>query len=96
MMPFIEQPAPRAGDARSSRRNPDPVPVAILRDWPILRKRKNPGNSGVFRRAGEGTRTLDMQLGKLPLYQLSYARDEFPEYWTGSPAAAATIRRLFD
>jgi hypothetical protein len=26
-------------------------------------------------RAGEGTRTLDIQLGKLALYQLSYARD---------------------
>ena len=25
-------------------------------------------------KAGEGTRTLDMQLGRLPLYQLSYAR----------------------
>ena len=24
--------------------------------------------------AGEGTRTLDIQLGKLALYQLSYAR----------------------
>jgi hypothetical protein len=29
------------------------------------------------RTAGEGTRTLDIQLGKLALYQLSYAR-EFP------------------
>lgn len=28
--------------------------------------------------AGEGTRTLDMQLGKLPLYQLSYARGAEP------------------
>ena len=27
------------------------------------------------KRAGEGTRTLDIQLGKLALYQLSYARD---------------------
>jgi hypothetical protein len=26
--------------------------------------------------AGEGTRTLDIQLGKLALYQLSYARDD--------------------
>ncbi len=25
-------------------------------------------------RAGEGSRTLDLQLGKLSLYQLSYAR----------------------
>ena len=25
-------------------------------------------------RAGEGTRTLDIQLGKLTLYQLSYTR----------------------
>lgn len=27
-----------------------------------------------FEEAGEGTRTLDIQLGKLALYQLSYAR----------------------
>ena len=36
---------------------------------------------GVFaknQRAGEGTRTLDIQLGKLALYQLSYARDAVP------------------
>ena len=29
------------------------------------------------KRAGEGTRTLDIQLGKLALYQLSYARERF-------------------
>lgn len=29
----------------------------------------------VFVRAGDGVRTRDMQLGKLPLYQLSYARE---------------------
>ena len=32
------------------------------------------GDSGERRKAGEGTRTLDIQLGKLALYQLSYAR----------------------
>ena len=26
-------------------------------------------------KAGDGTRTRDMQLGKLPLYQLSYTRN---------------------
>ena len=31
---------------------------------------------GLENRAGEGTRTLDIQLGKLALYQLSYARGE--------------------
>ena len=31
------------------------------------------GTAGV-KKAGEGTRTLDIQLGKLALYQLSYAR----------------------
>ena len=29
---------------------------------------------GVRMKAGKGTRTLDIQLGKLTLYQLSYAR----------------------
>jgi hypothetical protein len=33
-----------------------------------------PRDSGQTRKAGEGTRTLDIQLGKLALYQLSYAR----------------------
>ncbi len=35
----------------------------------------NPREKAKNRRAGEGTRTLDIQLGKLALYQLSYARD---------------------
>jgi hypothetical protein len=30
--------------------------------------------SGLLLEAGEGTRTLDPQLGKLMLYQLSYTR----------------------
>ncbi len=33
--------------------------------------KRHPGGT---RKAGEGTRTLDIQLGKLALYQLSYAR----------------------
>jgi hypothetical protein len=33
-----------------------------------------PRDLGEKRKAGEGTRTLDIQLGKLALYQLSYAR----------------------
>jgi hypothetical protein len=38
---------------------------------------RNPAGPGVPigpERAGEGIRTLDIQLGKLTLYQLSYAR----------------------
>lgn len=35
---------------------------------------KNCSPAGGKRKAGEGTRTLDIQLGKLALYQLSYAR----------------------
>lgn len=34
-----------------------------------------PRDLGETRKAGEGTRTLDIQLGKLALYQLSYARE---------------------
>ena len=30
----------------------------------------------VATKAGKGTRTLDIQLGKLTLYQLSYAREQ--------------------
>src|SRR5262249_29627172 len=35
---------------------------------------QNPSFSGSCARAGEGIRTLDIQLGKLTLYQLSYTR----------------------
>ena len=35
-------------------------------------RRENPARE---QKAGEGTRTLDIQLGKLALYQLSYARE---------------------
>ncbi len=44
-----------------------------------------PRDIGKNRKAGEGTRTLDIQLGKLALYQLSYARDR--------PKAGRTNRR---
>ena len=43
-------------------------------------------------RAGEGTRTLDIQLGKLALYQLSYARD-FRECSTRDNRCAADRAR---
>lgn len=39
---------------------------------PFMRRRSD-GQIGQ-KKAGEGTRTLDIQLGKLALYQLSYAR----------------------
>ena len=41
------------------------------------RKQKTPPERG-FRRAGDGARTHDPQLGKLMLYQLSYARPVAP------------------
>ena len=31
-----------------------------------------------FNRAGKGTRTLDPDLGKVVLYQLSYSREDSP------------------
>ena len=40
------------------------------------RKATRAVGDGPCARAGEGIRTLDMQLGKLPLYQLSYTREE--------------------
>ena len=41
-------------------------------------KKKGPDRmSGQFTRAGDRIRTGDNQLGKLALYQLSYARGEF-------------------
>ena len=41
---------------------------------PQLKNEKTSVNTEVFRKAGEEIRTLDPQLGKLMLYQLSYAR----------------------
>ena len=35
-------------------------------------------------KAGKGIRTLDIQLGKLTLYQLSYARELYSVYQWGS------------
>ena len=39
----------------------------------------NPVESSALREAGKGIRTLDPQLGKLMLYQLSYSRRTRPE-----------------
>ena len=41
---------------------------------------REPGAAGLVHeaKAGDGTRTHDMQLGKLPLYQLSYTRSRRP------------------
>jgi hypothetical protein len=44
------------------------------RDWLFQPAVAMDGTAGV-KKAGEGTRTLDIQLGKLALYQLSYARE---------------------
>ena len=41
-------------------------------------RRPNPLPTSELGGAGEGTRTLDIQLGKLTLYQLSYARILMP------------------
>ena len=39
------------------------------------KKRKPPEWVVIFFRAGKGTRTLDPDLGKVVLYQLSYSRE---------------------
>ena len=47
--------------------------------WPHCRPSAGTLNSTsgrTLKKASEGTRTLDIQLGKLALYQLSYARDK--------------------
>lgn len=57
-------------------------PRRVFQDLPALgrksaraKKAEISRDSGQDRKAGEGTRTLDIQLGKLALYQLSYARE---------------------
>ena len=42
---------------------------------PMHKKRKPPIWVVIFFRAGKGTRTLDPDLGKVVLYQLSYSRE---------------------
>ena len=46
--------------------------------WALPRPNESPNNALAhchYIRAGEGIRTLDINLGKVALYQLSYARD---------------------
>ena len=40
----------------------------------MIEKKKPPGLAASFR-AGKGVRTLDIDLGKVALYQLSYSRE---------------------
>jgi hypothetical protein len=40
----------------------------------VKKNRQSCGNACIKSGAGNGSRTRDLQLGKLPLYQLSYAR----------------------
>ena len=46
--------------------------------FPLYKKRKPPRRVVSFFRAGKGTRTLDPDLGKVVLYQLSYSREVRP------------------
>ena len=41
----------------------------------FVTKKKKTTFTGGFSRAGKGTRTLDPDLGKVVLYQLSYSRE---------------------
>lgn len=62
-----------------------------MRLGPALQAERSQGGSGC-QEAGEGTRTLDIQLGKLALYQLSYARSVYrhPECSREKPARHAS------
>ena len=46
-----------------------------VRSLPVYKKRNHPKGWFSFFRAGKGTRTLDPDLGKVVLYQLSYSRE---------------------
>lgn len=50
-----------------------------------------PLNDGRYTGAGEETRTLDVHLGKVVLYQLSYARERAAR----SRAAAGSVNSYF-
>jgi hypothetical protein len=51
---------------------------------------------GVLRGAGEEVRTLDIQLGKLTLYRLSYSRVETSHYCVYQFTAGIVIRQLVE
>ena len=55
---------------------PHPLPRGVSGPVPspVNKKRKPPDRWLFFFRAGKGTRTLDPDLGKVVLYQLSYSR----------------------
>ncbi len=56
------------------------LPLRNQRAWHIAKVTLSNESPYILQRAGEGIRTLDMQLGKLPLCQLSYTRvlTQFP------------------
>ncbi len=68
-------PSPAASGpiARANRWHHSATPVAALGSRIPPSAHKSSPTKGLGG-AGEGTRTLDIQLGKLTLYQLSYAR----------------------
>ena len=44
----------------------------------LYKKQGEPKRARLVFRAGKGVRTLDIDLGKVALYQLSYSRESFP------------------
>ncbi len=44
----------------------------------VIKTKKTPNGVFFVFRAGKGVRTLDIDLGKVALYQLSYSRESFP------------------
>ena len=83
-VPFHLEPAPRASlnpasAAQRKRQLTEPIPDA------------NPA-PGIASGAAEGTRTLDIQLGKLTLYQLSYSRSRGAELRSGALGAQGAER----
>lgn len=73
--------APKSAPNSDKTATPGSIPVKTAALGVASKKAENPrfpgenqGFSGVSSKAGEGIRTLDIQLGKLSLCQLSYAR----------------------
>ena len=66
--------ASRAGQRPQNRTKASPsLTAAVKQERPPSNEK--PRLPGLFSRAGDGARTHDPQLGKLMLYQLSYARE---------------------
>ena len=80
------------GGSRMVRRPGRATPSAHDKKLQGLRESRPEGGRRRRNGAGDGTRTRDIQLGRLELYQLSYSRSSV-EWWRGEDSNLRRLRR---